>query len=112
METLRVFSFATCGAYRMTAQAGATVAARINRRHSDEIRAKIQASCLIHRLHQCAIGEIDLTPTQLNAINSLLDRSVPKLQTVQHVGGEKDDAPIQHKMTLEFVDAGAVPGKT
>ncbi len=112
METLRAFSFATCGAYRMTAGNGAEVAARINRRHSDEIRAKIQASCLIHRLHECAMGNVELTPTQVNAINSLLDRSVPKLQTVQHVGGDEDDAPIQHKMTLEFVDAGAVPGQT
>jgi hypothetical protein len=88
------------------------MAARINRRHSDEVRAKIQASNLLFRLNQCAMGEIELTPTQLNAINSLLDRSVPKLQTVQHVGGGEDDNPIRHSLTLEFVDAGAVPGKT
>ena len=68
--------------------------ARINKRHSDEIRAKIQASNLIFRLQQCAMGDIEITPTQLAAINSLLDRSVPKLQQIQHVGDE-DGGPIR-----------------
>lgn len=70
------------------------MAARLNKRHSDEVRAKIQASALIHRLQSCAMGDIDLTPTQLSAINSLLDRSVPKLQQIQHVGDE-DGGPIR-----------------
>ena len=86
------------------------MAARINKRHSDEIRTKIQAACLVHRLTQCAMGEVELSPVQLGAINSLLDRSVPKLQTIQHVGDE-DGGPVQHHMTLEFVDAGTVPGQ-
>ena len=72
----------------MTAREGAEMAARINKRHSDEVRSKIQASNLIHRLQQCAFGELELTPAQLSAINSLLDRSVPKLQQIQHVGDE------------------------
>lgn len=70
------------------------MAARIHKRHSDEIRAKIQASALVHRLHQCAMGEIELTNTQVNAINALLDRSVPKLSQIQHVGDE-DGGPIR-----------------
>lgn len=86
------------------------MAARINKRHSDEVRARIQASALVTRLHQCAMGEVELTPVQVNAINSLLDRSVPKLSQVQHVGDE-DGGPVRHAMTVEFVDAGAVPGK-
>ncbi len=70
------------------------MAARINKRHSAEVRAKIQASNLIHRLQQCAMGEVELTPTQVNAINSLLDRSVPKLSQIQHVGDE-DGGPVK-----------------
>lgn len=76
------------------------MAARLNRRHSDEVRTKIQASNLIHRLQSCAMGEIDLTPTQLSAINSLLDRSVPKLQQIQHVGDEHG-GPIRILATNE-----------
>ena len=76
------------------------MAARINRMHSEQVRSKIQASNLIHRMHQCAMGEIELTPVQVQAINSLLDRSVPKLQTIQHVGDEEQ--PIQHNFTISF----------
>ena len=70
------------------------MAARLNKRHSDEVRAKIQASALIHRLNACAMGEVELTQVQLGAINSLLDRSVAKLQQIQHVGDE-DGGPIR-----------------
>jgi hypothetical protein len=76
------------------------MAARLNRNHSEEIRAKIQASALITRLQSCALGELDLTPTQLNAINSLLDRSVPKLSQIQHVGDENN--PMQHAIRVTF----------
>lgn len=86
------------------------MAARINKRHSEEVRARIQASALVTRLHQCAMGEIELSSTQVNAINSLLDRSVPKLSQIQHVGDSESD-PIQHALKIEFVDVGAVPGK-
>lgn len=70
------------------------MAARLNKRHSDLVRAKIQASNLIHRLNQCAMGEVELTTVQLGAINSLLDRSVPKLSQIQHVGDD-DGGPIR-----------------
>lgn len=79
------------------------MAARINKRHSDEVRARIQAALLVNRLHGCAMGEIELTPTQVNAINSLLDRSVPKLSQIQHVGDENE--PIVHKIVREIVRA-------
>ena len=68
--------------------------------HSAEIRAKIQASNLIHRLHRCAEGEIELTPVQLQAINSLLDRSVPKLSQIQHTGDE--GGAIRHSLEVSF----------
>lgn len=78
------------------------MAARINKRHSDEVRARIQASALVTRLHQCAMGEIELSNTQINAINALLDRSVPKLSQIQHVGDE-DGGPLRHSVKVEFV---------
>jgi len=77
------------------------MAARLNRMHSEQVRAKIQASALITRLHNCAMGKVELTPVQVQAINSLLDRSVPKLQTIQHVGDEEQ--PIQSITRLEIV---------
>ena len=64
------------------------MAARLSRSHSETVRQKIQASNLINRLQKHIDGEIELTSTQLKAIEMLLDRSVAKLQTIQHVGDE------------------------
>ena len=71
------------------------MAARLRKNHSEEVRAKIQASNLIHRLTCIAMGEIEATPVQVNAINSLLDRSVPKLQQIQHVGDETNPVRME-----------------
>lgn len=77
------------------------MAARLRKMHSDEVRAKIQASALITRLHSCAMGDLELTPTQVQAINSLLDRSVPKLSQIQHTGDNQN--PLQHIHRIELV---------
>lgn len=73
------------------------MAARINPRHSDEIRAKIQASVIIDRLHRHVKGKLEMSSTQVNAANSLLDRSVPKLQQIQHIGDP--ESPLEVKVT-------------
>lgn len=70
------------------------MAARLNRHHAEEIRQKIQASNIIHRLQQHVNGEVEMSATQVAAANSLLDRSVPKLQQVQHVGDD-EGGPIK-----------------
>lgn len=59
------------------------MAARLNRKHSDEIRQKIQASVILERFHRCHMGELELTDTQIKAGLALLERSVPKLQQIQ-----------------------------
>jgi hypothetical protein len=68
------------------------MAARLSPHHSDVVRAKIQASVLIDRMHRHAMGELDMTATQVAAANSLLDRSVAKLSQIQHSGDA--DSPI------------------
>ncbi len=72
------------------------MAARIHKRHSDAIRAKIQSSNIITRLQKHFDGEVELSQTQLSAANTLLDRSVPKLSQIQHVGDE--DKPIAFEL--------------
>lgn len=59
------------------------MAARLRKHHQDEVRAKIQASQLINRLNDCAMGKVTLTTTQVNAIKVLLDKSVPSLSDVK-----------------------------
>ena len=64
------------------------------RRRSDEIRQTIQARMIIERLHRHIEGELELSQTQIAAANALLDRSVPKLSQIQHVGDE-NGGPVQ-----------------
>jgi hypothetical protein len=79
------------------------MAARLNKRHSDEVRARIQASLLINRLHDCAMGELELTAIQVKSIEALLDRSVPKLSQIQHVGD--DENPV--KLVFGWMSEGS-----
>ena len=71
------------------------MAARLNPRHSEEVRLKIKASVLIERLHRVASGELEVSPQQLKAHEILLDRAVPKLQSIQHSGDENNPLVFQ-----------------
>lgn len=83
------------------------MAARINRMHSEQVRAKIQAAVLVQRLESHAMGGAEMTSTQITAAIALLDRSVPKLQQIQHVG-DGADGEIAHSMKVEFVGGRSV----
>jgi hypothetical protein len=51
--------------------------------HPDYVREKIRASQLINRLQKFAFGEINLTKTQLRAIEILLRKSIPDLAAAE-----------------------------
>ena len=77
----------------------------MNPRHQDMVRAKIQASQLINVLQNHALnaeGE-ELSASRLKAIEILLRKSVPDLQSIQLTGDE--DNPLLHKIELEIVKA-------
>lgn len=77
----------------------------MNPRHQDMVRAKIQASQLINVLQNHALnaeGE-ELSASRLKAIEILLRKSVPDLQSIQLTGDE--DNPLIHKIELEIVKA-------
>jgi hypothetical protein len=52
-------------------------------RHDDETRAKIQATQLINRLTDHALGSVELSQTQVRSIEILLKKSLPDLQSVE-----------------------------
>lgn len=83
------------------------MAARLNRRHSETVRLKIQASVLVERLHRVSDGSLSMTAQQLKATEILLDRSVPKLQNIQHSGDENNPLNVVQKVVLEIVDPSA-----
>jgi len=82
------------------------MAARLNPRHSQEVRDKIQASVIIDRLQKHVNGDLEMTSTQVNAANSLLDRSVPKLSQIQHVGDNENPVAVKitHGMDKDAVE--------
>lgn len=73
-------------------------------RHSDEIRAKIQASQLINRLTKHALGEVELSATQIRAIEILLKKSVPDLTAVELSGPDGDPVELVTKVELVSMD--------
>jgi len=62
------------------------MAARLRARHQDDIRAKIQASQLVNRLTDHALGKVELSATQVRAIEILLRKCVADLTSVEHTG--------------------------
>lgn len=63
------------------------------------VRAKIQASQLINVLQNHALGAVseDLSPSRLKAIEILLRKSVPDLQSIQLSGDEENPVQIVNK---------------
>lgn len=59
---------------------------RLRQRHSDAVRAKIQASQLINRLQGHVNGTVNMTPSQVKAAEILLRKSVPDLCSMELSG--------------------------
>jgi len=74
------------------------MAARVNPELTERWREKIRLSQIINRLDQCAVGEIDMTPSQLKAADMLLKKLVPDLNRTELTG--PDNGPIQHEATV------------
>ena len=67
--------------------------------HSDEVRAKIQASQLINRLQDHVSGKVTMSPTQIQAAKILLSKSVPDLSRVEMSGPNGGDIPTSVTIT-------------
>ena len=63
------------------------MAERLRKMHQEDVRAKIKTSQLVNRLSDHALGLLDLSPTQIKAIEVLIRKTLPDLQSVEHSGG-------------------------
>jgi hypothetical protein len=77
------------------------MASRKNLYHHEEVRRKIQTSQLLNRLTAHANGEIELSATQIRAIEILIKKVLPDLSSVTHSGD--DDNPIEHRVLVTGV---------
>lgn len=73
-----------------------SITPKLNPRHQQLIRDKIQAGLLVERLTECALGSLELTSQQMKAIEILLKKSVPDLSSVEMSGDP--DAPVIMKV--------------
>ena len=75
----------------------------------DEAREKIRTTQLINRLQDHALGEIEMSPTQIRATEVLLKKRVPDLQAVT-IQGDEDGGPLIHNITWTIVRPGEPSG--
>lgn len=66
-------------------------------KHDDFTRERIKTTQLVNRLEKHALGEIEMEPTQVRAIEVLLRKSLPDLSAVTHSGDK--DKPIHHSVS-------------
>jgi hypothetical protein len=60
------------------------MAERLRKTHQEEVRARIQTSQLINRLTDHALGNVELSATQVRAIEILIKKTLPDLSAVDH----------------------------
>lgn len=78
------------------------MAARTNKPlHDDRTKERIRASQLLNRLTQHANGEVELTPSQVQAAKIVIGKIVPDLKAVEHSGPE--GGAIQSLVRVEFI---------
>jgi hypothetical protein len=72
-------------------------------RHDEETRAKIQTSQLLNRLNDHVFGKdgaaVDISQTQMKAIEILLRKTLPDLSAVT-IGGD-EDSPVKLEVTWQ-----------
>lgn len=75
------------------------MAARVTKiRHDEETRAKIQTSQLLNRLNDHVFNDIDVSATQMKAIELLLRKTLPDLSAVV-VSGDPENP---HKLEISW----------
>lgn len=87
------------------------MAARLTKRLADQTRDGIQTSMLIKRVYGHALGEVEMTATQLRAAEILLKKTLPDLQSIDHTGDVTfTDASQLSRQELERIAASGSAG--
>lgn len=73
------------------------MAARLNPRNAESTRQKIQTTQLVKRLQGHALGEIEMTSTQIDAAKFLINKRMPNPpeQKDLHLSGE-----VAHRLII------------
>lgn len=78
---------------------------RLDPKHDERTRAKIQTSQIINRLTKLVNGEIEMTAQQVTAAQVLLRKSLPDLSAITLSGDEKNPLNMVHTIERRIVRA-------
>ncbi len=67
---------------------------------TDDWKAKIKASMLVNRLYGHALGDIEMSQSQIKAAQVVLNKLVPDLNRSEHIG--EGGGPVQHSLKVSF----------
>jgi hypothetical protein len=87
------------------------MAARLNPKNQQSVRDKIQATQLVNRLTDHALGKISLEATQIKAIEILLKKSVPDLSAVT-ISGDAENPLVTTSIDYKMDSAEATRAYT
>ena len=59
---------------------------RLDPRHDEHVRAKIQTSQIVNRLISCVEGSVKMAPSQVTAALGLLKKILPDLSAIENTG--------------------------
>ena len=76
------------------------MAARHNLKQTQRTREKIQASQLINRLTNHALGDLEMSATQVNAAKILLNKILPDLKAMEMTGTDGNPINLNHTLTI------------
>lgn len=80
------------------------MAARTNKPlHDDRTKERIRASQLLNRLTQCANGEVEMTPAQVQAAKIVIGKIVPDLKAMELTGASGGPVESVTKIVREIV---------
>lgn len=81
------------------------MAARLSKTVDERTRLKIQTTQLVNRLTNHALNDVEMSSTQIRAIEILLKKSLPDLQSIEH--STDPDKPLSLKWSFEVVSANS-----
>lgn len=67
---------------------------------TDSWKDGIRVSMLMGRLYGHALGDNDMSQSQIKAAQIVLSKLVPDLNRAEHIG--QDGGPVQHSLTVTF----------
>lgn len=64
---------------------------------SEEWRERIRSAGILQRLDKAAMGEIEITATQLKAAEIVLRKTIPDLARTEHTGKDGNDQVVVYR---------------